>query len=197
MNLRPSGYELNSGYHPRAFKRSSWPAERQSATQKWRVRSLQNQAEAVSKTLGFDASRIDFVKGTREFDVNGVKHTAAGDADIYKGDAGRIRLYTDHIYGSEALAGITAHEIEHFKYQSALDGYRKDLEALAKEEGPPPDPNQKYGGARRADGGRAARGAELRRWQHGAGREGARDDARDLDRLSALRGHTNFRQYCH
>ena len=113
---------------------SSAAAGQQSAErdEKWRVRSLQNQAEAVSKTLGFDASRIDFVKGTREFDVNGVKHTAAGDADIYKGDAGRVRLYTDHIYGSEALAGITAHEIEHFKYQSALDGYRKDLEALAK-----------------------------------------------------------------
>ena len=92
-----------------------------------------------------DKSRIDVVDGTREFEVNGVKHTAAGDADIYNKEGnGRIRLYGDHLHGLEHVAAVTAHEVEHFKFQGALNDYRKDYDVMMKDPGPAPDPGHQY-----------------------------------------------------
>jgi phage-related protein (TIGR01555 family) len=104
-----------------------------------RTKVLREQADAVAKDLDFDASRIDFVAGTREFDVNGVKHTAAGDANIALGDEGRIRIYSEHVT-TGASKGVVAHEIEHFKFQHALDAYKKEEQAMIADPGPAPDP---------------------------------------------------------
>jgi hypothetical protein len=100
-------------------------------------------ADKVSADLGFDSSRIDVVAGTRQFDVNGVMHVAAGDAEITKGEQGRIRLYAEHLQ-PESVAGVTAHEIEHEKFQGALDAYRRESDAISKDPGPAPDPDHPY-----------------------------------------------------
>jgi hypothetical protein len=114
-----------------------------------RVQGLKDQAHKVAADLGFDKSRIDFVKGTREFDVNGVKHTAAGDADISKGAEGRIRIYTDHTDASWT-PGLTAHEIEHEKFQSAIDAYRRESDAIMKDR-PAPNPQSEHWWERRGE----------------------------------------------
>ena len=107
---------------------------------------MKSQSTAVATTLGFDASRIDIVEGTRTFEVNGVQHTAAGDADIYNlyHPEGRIRLYAEQIRGADALAGITAHEVEHFKFQDAINRSRADRDKMFADPGPAPDPEHKY-----------------------------------------------------
>lgn len=111
-----------------------------------RKASIKKQAAAVANTLGFDESRIDVVSGTRTFDVNGVAHVAGGDADIYGFEnlPGRIRLYADHLHGADAVAGVTAHEIEHFKFQYAINRHRIEADEIRAEPGPPPDPNHQY-----------------------------------------------------
>jgi len=115
-------------------------AERTAKEEAWRADNLKKLANQVAKDLDFDPSRIDIVAGTREFEVNGVKHTAAGDADIYnKKYPGRIRLYKDHLDGSN-VAGVTAHEIEHFKFEDALKAYREDSAKMKADPGPAPDP---------------------------------------------------------
>jgi hypothetical protein len=66
--------------------------------------------------------------------------TAGGDADIAKGDEGRIRMYLDHL-NENCVAGVMAHEIEHFKFQHARNAYNAEYDAMMKEPGPAPDPN--------------------------------------------------------
>jgi hypothetical protein len=105
-----------------------------------RSQEIRSIADNVATDLGFDRTRIDMVRGTRGFEVNGVKHIAGGDADISHGEEGRIRIYVDHVLPENA-AGLIAHEIEHEKFQGALDAYRREYDAVMKDPGPAPDPN--------------------------------------------------------
>ena len=105
-----------------------------------RTAALTSKAHEVADNLGFDKSRINMVEGTRHFEVNGIPHVAGGDADIAKGALGRIRLYVDHL-NVDSVVAVTAHEVEHFKFQAAIDAYRKDSEAIRSDPGPAPDPN--------------------------------------------------------
>lgn len=104
---------------------------------------IKSEAAKVARDMGFDDSRIDVVAGTRTFELNGQVMTAAGDADIVHGEEGRIRLYHDHLTKASA-AGVIAHEIQHAKFQGALDAYRRESDALMKDPGPPPNPEGHY-----------------------------------------------------
>ena len=42
------------------------------------------------------------------------------------------------------MAGITAHEVEHFKFQHALNAYRAEYDAMMKDPGPAGDPEHQY-----------------------------------------------------
>ena len=129
-------------------------AKRVDEAKEWHKQGIKTYADSIAKRLGFDPSRIDVVEGTREFMVNGVKHTAAGDADIYNSvtplpGEGRIRLYVDHPnVHLGTVGGITAHEVEHFKFQHALNTYRAEYDAMMKDPGPAGDPNHQYGWGR-------------------------------------------------
>jgi hypothetical protein len=107
------------------------------------VMAIATKADKVATDLGFDSTRIDIVPGTREFEVNGVKHTAAGDADIYSGALGRIRLYKDHL-PLDSVEGVTAHEVEHMKFQSVMDAYHAESKEVMADPGPLPNPAGKY-----------------------------------------------------
>ncbi len=94
-------------------------------------------AEKVSRHMAYNQSKINLSEDTRTFMLNGVEYTAAGDANIYDPD-GKINLYINHL-SSQSIEGVTAHEIEHMKFQGALNSYTREREAIWKDPGPPPD----------------------------------------------------------
>jgi len=122
------------------LQNEKWNAEKAAELEAENEASLKKIADSVARDLGFDPDRIVMTRGTRTFEVNGVKHTAAGDADIYnKEGTGVIRLYTEHLDMGN-VKGVAAHEVEHFKFEDALKAYREDSAAMRADPGPDPDP---------------------------------------------------------
>ena len=101
---------------------------------------LIKKAAEVTKELDFPFTRVEWLEGAPEFEVNGVKMKAAGTAAISEGDKGKIRMYFDQL-NETSVVGVMVHEIEHFKFQHALDAYQAETDAMMKDPGPAPDPN--------------------------------------------------------
>ena len=102
---------------------------------KWKVGITPEAAfkivKKVAKDLGFDASRIEYSDGVQEFELNGVKMTAAGIAQIKtpEGKPGNIRLFLNQLSEGSA-AGVATHEIMHIKFQTVLDAREKERKEL-------------------------------------------------------------------
>jgi hypothetical protein len=110
------------------------------------VRSVLQIGRAVAKELGYDASKVSI--GAQEspdakFTLNGKEYRAAGLAYTHGANKGLIKLFPTRISG-EFTKGITAHEVEHQKFQTAIDKFKEEKERAKAEPGPPPDPNGKY-----------------------------------------------------
>lgn len=82
------------------------------------AKTIALKAAAVAEKLGFDARNITVVDTPYHFVLNGKDHTAAGTADL---KTGQITLYSGEI-SPEGVAGVTAHEIMHEKFED----YEKD-----------------------------------------------------------------------
>jgi hypothetical protein len=111
------------------------------------VRLVLHTGRAVAKELGYDASKVSI--GAQEspdakFVLNGREYKAAGLAYTTGPAKGMIKLFPKQISEYEMTKGITAHEVEHQKFQSAMDKFKEEKERARAEPGPPPDPNGKY-----------------------------------------------------
>ena len=103
---------------------------------------IENSVYKAAQDLGFKKADIQWGNPNdpeQNFTLNGKQYKAAGVAHIYTDNT--IKLWRDKLAGEKAAAGVTAHEIEHVKFQNALNRFRGERDALMKEPGPPPNPN--------------------------------------------------------
>ena len=73
-------------------------------------------ADAVAKRLGFNADKIKLSDESKDFELGGKKYKYAGSANLQTGD---VTLYKPHM-GMWSIKPLTAHEIEHQKYQAFM-----------------------------------------------------------------------------
>ena len=78
----------------------------------------------VSSDLKFDPSRFDLSTESKTFVLNGQTMFYAGSAELKEN--GRLTLFINHTT-PETAAGIVAHEIEHAKFNQAIEDYRVDF----------------------------------------------------------------------
>ncbi|HEY2244917.1 MAG TPA: hypothetical protein VGH47_11980 [Xanthobacteraceae bacterium] len=78
-----------------------------------------------------------------KFTLNGKEYLAAGLAYTHGPNKGMIKLFPTRIT-EEFTKGVAAHEVEHQKFQDALDKYQEDVKKISADPGPPPDPNGQY-----------------------------------------------------
>ncbi|HEY2244161.1 MAG TPA: hypothetical protein VGH47_08060, partial [Xanthobacteraceae bacterium] len=107
-------------------------------------------ASSVAKDLKFPADKIqlgsegeaaqNFVLNGKQFKAAGLAYTRAADPAMQ----GTIKLFPRRIWDEKNAQGITAHEIEHIKFQNALDRHQQERDAVMKEPGPPPNPNSEH-----------------------------------------------------
>jgi hypothetical protein len=107
--------------------------EEAEGAEKRRIERYKSIVKDTCEDLGFDSKRVDVVSGTYRFELNGVQRVAGGTCEISKGEAGRITMYSDHLMTDKSVANVLAHEIEHAKYQYALDQYHREWDAIMKE----------------------------------------------------------------
>jgi hypothetical protein len=109
----------------------------------------------VAKDLGFDPDKVKVTTNEEtspNFTLNGKPHKAAGFAYTHGPEKGTIKLFPEQLSGSlvptswsdDQIKGVAAHEVEHIKYQTALDKYREESALVMTEPPPPPDPNAEY-----------------------------------------------------
>jgi hypothetical protein len=80
----------------------------------------------VCKDLGYDKDKVSIVRGDRPFQVAGKEYQTAGLAHL---DSGKVEVYGDHVR-EDSVDGLMAHEIEHQKFQNALNQYNKDYDDI-------------------------------------------------------------------
>lgn len=87
-------------------------------------------AAETAKSLDFDPKFITISDENKSFMLNGTERKYAGAAflDMHTENP-EIALYTPHV-SPETASGVTAHEIEHQKYQAFINDYRKEREAM-------------------------------------------------------------------
>lgn len=103
-------------------------------------RKLADMLNYDSKLVSIGASESPDAK----FTLNGIERRAAGLAYITGPAVGHIKLFPNQIQDADIARQVVAHEVMHQKFQYALNAYRYDSNEIAKEPGPPPDPNGKY-----------------------------------------------------
>lgn len=118
------------------------------------VQRMMTISRDVAKDLGFDPDKVliskneDVPASELHRELNGKKFMAAGLAYTHGPNKGTIRLFPEQfsrLFGSDdAIKGTTAHEVEHIKYQTALDKYQEEFKLVQADPGPPPDPNHQY-----------------------------------------------------
>ena len=114
------------------------------------VQMVRGMANSVAKKLDYDPNKIVFgTEGdfSQNFTLNGKQYKAAGLAYTRSPDPaekGTIRLYPQQMWNEKSVEGVTAHEIEHIKFQEALDRFEQQREAVMKDPGPPPNPNGEH-----------------------------------------------------
>lgn len=105
---------------------------------------VRERADAIAKDMGFDPSRIDISEEPATFMLNGKQYSTGGIAETNKPEGeGRIVLYRPNLNAYE-LGGVIVHEIEHMKFQTALNKYQAERTLAISDTGPPPDPNGNY-----------------------------------------------------
>jgi hypothetical protein len=94
----------------------------------------------VAEDLDFPADRIGIHDGERPFELNGKQYQSAGVAFVNKNfDAPHdalsknvILIYSKQVR-PDFIDGLVSHEIEHVKYQTALNRYQAEFTAVMKE----------------------------------------------------------------
>lgn len=89
--------------------------------------SMAKLAAETAKQMDFNSKYITVSDEHRTFELNGKTYNYAGAAFLDASHA--VVLYTPHI-NAENVQAVTAHEIEHQKYQAFIDDYAKEKEAL-------------------------------------------------------------------
>lgn len=101
-------------------------------------------ADAIAKQMGFDPKRIEISDEKPTFELNGKQYNTGGIAETQKPEGeGKIVLYRMNL-NAYALDGTIVHEIEHMKFQTALNRYSAENKAVSLDPGPAPDPDHKY-----------------------------------------------------
>jgi hypothetical protein len=158
--------EAIKSYEDAGFRRTSegagvvtmvWGVERTHAelqsiaeAEKAHVQMVRGMANSVARDLSFDAAKITLgEQGEKDqnFVLNGKQYKAAGIAYTRSTDPalkGTIKIFPSQIWDEKAAQGVTAHEIEHIKFQNAYDRYQKEREAVMDEPGPPPNPDAEH-----------------------------------------------------
>lgn len=96
------------------------------------VQELKDRATAVAKAMGFDPNRIEISEEAPTFELNGKNYNTAGVANISDTVNGTVVLYRPVISSSD-VEGLVAHEIEHMKFQTALDAKRRERPEIEQE----------------------------------------------------------------
>jgi hypothetical protein len=109
------------------------------------VEKVKDAAFGVAKDLKYDTDKIIIATSEEKynFTLNGKQCVAAGLAYTRDPDPnlrGKIKLFPDQIYGEQTAKAVTAHEIEHIKFQNAYDRYQEEFKAVMSEPPPPPRP---------------------------------------------------------
>jgi hypothetical protein len=91
-------------------------------------------ADKVAKDLDFDPKKIKISNELKYFNVNGKRYRYYGEAninpDVVAGlQPGEIAIYLPGLV-REQVHGMVAHEIEHIKYQTALNAYYSDFNKI-------------------------------------------------------------------
>lgn len=149
------GWEAGTPMTQEAFVRPPTPPPPETHDKK--VRRI---ADDTAHKMGFDPAKIHISKDSPTFVLNGKKMNYAGAADIRSphemaklsqqtgfktqpslaGMPGEITLFQNHLSGEHDMAGVTAHEIEHQKFQTVVDAAARELNALSKLPDPPGPP---------------------------------------------------------
>jgi hypothetical protein len=118
------------------------------------ARDVLSAGRDVAEKLGYDPKLVSIGSNDdpdRTFTLNGQQYKAAGlaytrsDSKTPGGPKkGEIVLFPGAIGSADSARGVAAHEVEHHKFQQALDRYQVEREAVMKDPGPPPDPNHQY-----------------------------------------------------
>ena len=97
-------------------------------------------AEKTAKKLDFDPANIEWTDEHKEFKLGEQKYNYAGS---YRFGDSKIKLYSGQL-NVDNVAGVTAHEIGHRKFQLLMEYHKAESAMVMKEPGPPPDPNHRY-----------------------------------------------------
>ena len=114
------------------------------------VQMVRGMASSVAKDLGYDQNKIALgAEGEldQNFVLNGKQYKAAGLAYTRSTDPalkGTIKLFPSQMWDEKAVQGVTAHEIEHIKFQDAYDRYQKERDAVMLDPGPSPKPDAEH-----------------------------------------------------
>lgn len=106
------------------------------------LRDTKEISEAVAQELGFPKTDINISHDIYPVQLGDRKFNAAGSANL---KTGRITLYPQGMTGyGTSIGGVTAHEIEHIKFQTALDKHQAEYRLAEAEPGPPPNPASEH-----------------------------------------------------
>jgi len=106
------------------------------------LRDTKEISEAVAGQLGFPQSDVIINPGTYHVQLGDREFDAAGSANL---QTGKITLYPQGLTGfGTSIGGVTAHEIEHIKFQTALDKHQAEYRLAEAEPGPPPNPASEH-----------------------------------------------------
>lgn len=86
-------------------------------------------ATAVAEKLGYDPAKIRVTTDDKTFMLNGASYHYAGATNLSTGD---ITLYQPNLAPS-AVAGVTAHEIGHGKFEDFFKDYQTERDAVFNE----------------------------------------------------------------
>lgn len=90
---------------------------------------LEKTIDDVAKELDYDRANISWAKGEKKFKLGGKEYNYAGAAYL---QTGKIELWENQLHEG-SVGGVTAHEIEHQKYQAYENAREAERAQLMKE----------------------------------------------------------------
>ena len=129
---QPVGNERGGEFAPK----SSLPIVPElQAAEDTRRAEFESKVRQMAKAEGVDPDKVvvDWDKQP-EFDLNGTKYRTAGEAYIHTDKHITVYQRVMAPYSDADLAGLMAHEAEHVKFQTVLEKYSEERQALVKDE---------------------------------------------------------------
>lgn len=95
---------------------------------------VSDRAAAVAKTLDYPTEKMFISDKEHTFELNGTQRTAAGmywhDSDMIELAAQKLTFAQDGKLYPNGIAGVTAHEIMHAKFEALQKDYRAERDAM-------------------------------------------------------------------